>query len=314
MNGYRKITRHRTLHLAFQALHSFVASQRRLPLPHSDVSADAEHSSQERYTLLTTKFTHSLMIPPFTGRRWRAGCHGERAKCSCTSRTAGWNCCEEHGLHGPGWPGPRECFHWWACSSWGYQGESDACNISPSPSVFAAFCSAAAFVSLQACSRKFTPLQQWLYFDALECLPENGIKKPERTSSTVRVDVIISKGITFLKHGATTPWLNLTFFLLPDRMGRGTTGRLLCLGLHSRRSLHSRSISWWGQVWCFVQQGAPSATECRSKGALILLGVYDGPCRKRLWLRWHFLHWPLGVQGLMSTAKPFPLFPLNLLF
>lgn len=26
---------------------------------------------------------------------------------------------------------------------------------------------------LQACSGKFTPLRQWLYFDALECLPED---------------------------------------------------------------------------------------------------------------------------------------------
>ena len=28
------------------------------------------------------------------------------------------------------------------------------------------------YVYLQACSGKFTPIQQWLYFDALECLPE----------------------------------------------------------------------------------------------------------------------------------------------
>lgn len=27
-------------------------------------------------------------------------------------------------------------------------------------------------IVLQACSGKFTPFQQWLYFDALECLPE----------------------------------------------------------------------------------------------------------------------------------------------
>ena len=27
---------------------------------------------------------------------------------------------------------------------------------------------------LQACSSKFTPIKQWLYFDALECLPEEG--------------------------------------------------------------------------------------------------------------------------------------------
>lgn len=48
--------------------------------------------------------------------------------------------------------------------------------------------------------------------------------------------------------------------------------------------------------------------------ALWSSGVYDGPCRKRLGRRWHFLHSPRGVQGLVNTAKPFPLFPLNLLF
>ena len=26
---------------------------------------------------------------------------------------------------------------------------------------------------MKACSGKFMPIQQWLYFDALECLPEN---------------------------------------------------------------------------------------------------------------------------------------------
>jgi len=28
----------------------------------------------------------------------------------------------------------------------------------------------------QACSGKFTPISQWLYFDALECLAENADK------------------------------------------------------------------------------------------------------------------------------------------
>ena len=49
MNGYGKRTRHMTLHLAFQALHSFVASHRRLPLSHSDVSADAERRTTNYY-------------------------------------------------------------------------------------------------------------------------------------------------------------------------------------------------------------------------------------------------------------------------
>lgn len=41
VNGYGKIARHRTLHLAFQALHRFVKSRRRLPASHSEEDADA---------------------------------------------------------------------------------------------------------------------------------------------------------------------------------------------------------------------------------------------------------------------------------
>ncbi|CAG06970.1 unnamed protein product [Tetraodon nigroviridis] len=37
---------------------------------------------------------------------------------------------------------------------------------------------------IKACSRKFIPLQQWLYCDAFECLPENGNQQAERSSST----------------------------------------------------------------------------------------------------------------------------------
>ncbi|KAK6318856.1 hypothetical protein J4Q44_G00100670 [Coregonus suidteri] len=38
---------------------------------------------------------------------------------------------------------------------------------------------------MKACTGKFTPLQQWLYFDALECLPEdNGGEGEQLTEST----------------------------------------------------------------------------------------------------------------------------------
>lgn len=57
--------------------------------------------------------------------------------------------------------------------------------------------SAAVFVSPQACSRKFKPLKQWLYFDALECLPENGTQLAERSCSTVRTDGSISNQMTW---------------------------------------------------------------------------------------------------------------------
>uniref|UniRef100_A0A3Q2QZ93 E1 ubiquitin-activating enzyme n=1 Tax=Fundulus heteroclitus TaxID=8078 RepID=A0A3Q2QZ93_FUNHE len=39
---------------------------------------------------------------------------------------------------------------------------------------------------IKACSGKFTPLQQWLYFDALECLPEDGGCLEESSFSSVR--------------------------------------------------------------------------------------------------------------------------------
>uniref|UniRef100_A0A4W6CYZ3 E1 ubiquitin-activating enzyme n=1 Tax=Lates calcarifer TaxID=8187 RepID=A0A4W6CYZ3_LATCA len=78
MNDFGKIIRHKTLHLAFQALHSFVKKEQRLPGVRSQVSEE-----------LTV------------------------------------------------------------------------------------FCSVRYIMFLQACSRKFMPLQQWLYFDALECLPQD---------------------------------------------------------------------------------------------------------------------------------------------
>lgn len=28
----------------------------------------------------------------------------------------------------------------------------------------------------QACTGKFMPIQQWLYFDAIECLPDNAVQ------------------------------------------------------------------------------------------------------------------------------------------
>lgn len=40
----------------------------------------------------------------------------------------------------------------------------------------------------QACSRKLTPLRQWFYFDALECLPEEedqDVTLPEADFSAV---------------------------------------------------------------------------------------------------------------------------------
>ena len=30
-------------------------------------------------------------------------------------------------------------------------------------------------LSVKACTGKFTPIQQWLYFDAIECLPDDAV-------------------------------------------------------------------------------------------------------------------------------------------
>lgn len=67
----------------------------------------------------------------------------------------------------------------------------------PSPSLRLCSILQLFFVSPQACSRKFKPLKQWLYFDALECLPENRTQLAERSGSTVRADGSISNQITF---------------------------------------------------------------------------------------------------------------------
>ena len=54
-------------------------------------------------------------------------------------------------------------------------------------------------IYLQACSGKFTPIQQWLYFDALECLPEEIATlteescKPVSAFSKYSYEVILTK-------------------------------------------------------------------------------------------------------------------------
>lgn len=42
------------------------------------------------------------------------------------------------------------------------------------------------WMCVQACSGKFTPLQQWLYYDALECFTEEDAQLPESSFSPVR--------------------------------------------------------------------------------------------------------------------------------
>ncbi|XP_020484654.2 ubiquitin-like modifier-activating enzyme 1 isoform X1 [Labrus bergylta] len=113
MNDYGKVSRHHTLHLAFQALHSFVNTEQRLPRPRSESDAEA--------LLATVRELNTV-----------AQVELDEAAVRNLSYTA--------------------------------QGD-----LAP---VCAFIGGLAAHEVIKASSRKFTPLQQWFYFDALECLPE----------------------------------------------------------------------------------------------------------------------------------------------
>ncbi|XP_073325275.1 ubiquitin-like modifier-activating enzyme 1 [Pagrus major] len=114
MNDFGKIPRHKTLHLAFQALHSFVKQEQRLPRTRSQPDAD---------TLLD-------MV-----RKLNAVAQLEELDEAAVRNLA-------------------------------YTARGD---LAPMNAFIGGL---AAQEVIKACSRKFTPLQQWLYFDALECLPE----------------------------------------------------------------------------------------------------------------------------------------------
>ncbi|KAM7006559.1 ubiquitin-like modifier-activating enzyme 1 [Tautogolabrus adspersus] len=115
MNDYGKILRHRTLHLAFQALHSFEKKEQRLPRPRSKSDAEA--------LLATVRELNTV------------------AKLEQLDEAAVTNL--------------------------SYTAQGD---LAP---VCAFIGGLAAQEVIKACSRKFMPLRQWFYFDALECLPED---------------------------------------------------------------------------------------------------------------------------------------------
>ncbi|KAM4582095.1 ubiquitin-like modifier-activating enzyme 1 isoform 2-T2 [Fundulus diaphanus] len=116
LNDYGKMSRHNTLHLAFQALHSFVKKEQRLPHPWSQPDADL--------LLNLVKELNSVS--------------------------------------------KLEELDEAAVRSFSYTARGD---LAPMNAFFGGL---AAQEVIKACSGKFTPLQQWLYFDALECLPEDG--------------------------------------------------------------------------------------------------------------------------------------------
>uniref|UniRef100_A0A3B4GA87 E1 ubiquitin-activating enzyme n=1 Tax=Pundamilia nyererei TaxID=303518 RepID=A0A3B4GA87_9CICH len=117
MNDYGKISRHQTLHLAFQALHSFVKKEKRLPGLWSQSDAD--------YLLTIVRELNEVA--------------------------------------------QLEELDEVTVQSLSYTAQGDLAPIN----AFIGGLAAQEVIKLQGCSRKFTPLQQWLYFDALECLPED---------------------------------------------------------------------------------------------------------------------------------------------
>ncbi|KAM9409596.1 ubiquitin-like modifier-activating enzyme 1 [Pholidichthys leucotaenia] len=125
LNDFGKIARHKTLHLAFQALHSFVKKEQRPPSPWDESDADS---------LVAT--VRDL---------------GNVAKLENLDEAA--------------------------VRRLSYTAQGDLAPMN------AFIGGVAAQEVIKACSGKFTPLQQWLYFDALECLPEEETELKEGSFS-----------------------------------------------------------------------------------------------------------------------------------
>ncbi|KAK7916549.1 hypothetical protein WMY93_012310 [Mugilogobius chulae] len=113
-NDFGKVDRHKTLHLAFRALHDFVKREKRLPRPHCQSDADLILDA-------VREFNDEVKLENL-----------DEAAVRKFSFTA--------------------------------QGDLAPLN--------AFIGGLAAQEVIKACSRKFTPLKQWFYYDALECLPE----------------------------------------------------------------------------------------------------------------------------------------------
>ncbi|XP_040891055.1 ubiquitin-like modifier-activating enzyme 1 [Toxotes jaculatrix] len=121
MNDFGKIVRHKTLHLAFQALHTFVKKAQRLPHIRSQSDADALLAIVRELNTVTQ----------------------------------------------------LEQLDEVAVKNLSYTAQGD---LAPMNAFIGGL---AAQEVIKACSGKFTPLQQWLYFDALECLAQEEIKPAE---------------------------------------------------------------------------------------------------------------------------------------
>ncbi|KAK0135917.1 Ubiquitin-like modifier-activating enzyme 1 [Merluccius polli] len=126
MTDYGKISRHQTLHLAFQGLHTFMKKEQRLPRPTSQSDAAA----------LLDMVRELNASAPLQ--------HLDEDLVGLLARTARGNLAPLNAFMG----------------------------------------GIAAQEVLKACSGKFSPLHQWLYFDALECLHKDDDDKEEQLSES----------------------------------------------------------------------------------------------------------------------------------
>uniref|UniRef100_A0A8C6UVF3 E1 ubiquitin-activating enzyme n=1 Tax=Neogobius melanostomus TaxID=47308 RepID=A0A8C6UVF3_9GOBI len=127
-NDFGKIDRHKTLHLAFQALHEFVKNQQRLPRPHSQVNIILDTVKELNKEVKLERLDEAAV------KQFSFTAQGELA--------------------------PVNAF----------------------------IGGLAAQEVIKACSRKFTPLKQWFYFDSLECLPEEDIHVEDGLFNGTRYD------------------------------------------------------------------------------------------------------------------------------
>lgn len=127
MNDYGKISRHKTLHLAFQALHGFVKKEQQLPRSWSQSNADS-------LLAIVRELNKAAQLEDLDEAAVRSLSYTARGDLAPMNAFIGGLAAQE---------------------------------------------------VIKACSGKFTPLQQWLYFDALECLPEE-VDQPAESSFSAK--------------------------------------------------------------------------------------------------------------------------------
>ena len=83
-------------------------------------------------------------------------------------------------------------------------------DLSPMQAVIGGFC---AQEVMKACSGKFHPLNQWLYLDALECLPEDGSDVPEDKCQPVSVVTAVLRACGAMLEPDWTVFSNKCLYL-----------------------------------------------------------------------------------------------------